>query len=276
MKKINFLSLFLLIWLPSQVIAEKLRLTIHPYLTAQELMTKFMPLVDYLTVETGLDIELMISADYEQHVEQLGKNQIDVAYVGPFLYVKLIRDYGEKPLLARLEINGRPTFRGAIVTGQSREKIGQLSHLIGKRFAFGSKESTMGYLVPYYLLKQEGIDLEQLAYYEFLGSHDNVAMSVLMGEFDAGAVMEDIFYKYQEKGLNLLALTPEISEHLFATRSDLPQEQIEKLRQALLSILQHPDSKTVLAAIKSNLTNFVPVTDSDYDSLRIIMNHMEQ
>jgi phosphonate transport system substrate-binding protein len=254
---------------------ETLNLYIVPYLTAQQLLEKFTPLAQYLTEKTDINIRLMISPTYEQHDQELGEDRIDIAYIGSIPYVKLVDKYGEKPLLARLETAGTPTFRGAIVVHKD-SPIQQIEEVVNKRFAFGSQGSTMSHLMQYYVLRESGITLEQLAWHEFLGSHDNVALGVLMGEFDAGAVIEDIVYKYQGKGLRALAWTPEISEHLLLTRSDLPTAHIEALSNALLTITEHPQAPSILTAIRANLTNFVPVLDSDYDGLREIVRKLEQ
>ncbi|OUD16050.1 phosphate/phosphite/phosphonate ABC transporter substrate-binding protein [Thioflexithrix psekupsensis] len=234
---------FHLLFSPVQA-KETLNLYIFPYLTAQQLLEKFTPLTDYLTEKTGIEIHPIISQSYEQHVQELGEDKIDIAYIGSIPYVKLIEKYGEKPLLVRLETAGTPTFRGAIVVHKD-SPIQQIKEVINKRFAFGAQGSTMSHLMQDYLLRESGVTLEQLAWHEFLGSHDNVALGVLMGEFDAGAVIEDIVYKYQERGLRVLAWTPEISEHLLLTRRDLPTAQIEALRNALLTITEHPQAPTI-------------------------------
>lgn len=250
---------------------ETLTLQVHPYLPASELMNRFSPLTDYLYRKTSRKIICNISKDYQEHIDMIGKDRVDVAYLGPASYVKVTEHYGSKPILARLEINGTPLFRGVVVTRKS-SGISKLGDLEGKRFAFGDKNSTMSYLVPLFMLHEAGINRDNLAGYSFLDSHSNVALGVLVGDFDAGAVKEEVFYKYKDRGLKDLEWTPAISEHLFVTRSSLPVETVEALRNALLHLRFESDAQSIMFAIKENMTALVPAKDDDYDNLKKIMN----
>jgi phosphonate transport system substrate-binding protein len=146
----------------------------------------------------------------------------------------------------------------------------------GKSFAFGDPDSTMSHLVPRYMLLEAGIDVEDLSHYDFLASHHNVALGVLVGEFLAGAVKEEVFYEYEERGLKALAWTPELSEHLFVASRKLPAETVEDLREALLGLADEPGGDEVMNSIKLGVTAFVPAADIDYDNLREILRVIKE
>ncbi len=195
--------------------------------------------------------------------------------MGPASYVKMVAKYNRKPLLARLEIEGKPFFQGVIITARN-SSIQTLSDLAGKNFAFGDPNSTMSHLVPRYMLIKAGVNIEKLANHTFLSNHNNVALGVLMGDFDAGAVKEEVFYFYQGRGLKLLQKTPPVSEHLFVAKSNLSAEMIEKLRDALYDLKNTPDGHLIMESIKSNMTGMIPVSDQDYDNLREILHTLEK
>jgi phosphonate transport system substrate-binding protein len=96
--------------------AEPLKLGVHPYLPATELVERFTPLAEYLEEKTGRPVEVVISKDYAYHIGLIGKDELDIAYMGPASYVKLVEKYGQKPMLARLEVGGLPMFQGVIVS----------------------------------------------------------------------------------------------------------------------------------------------------------------
>jgi phosphonate transport system substrate-binding protein len=191
--------------------------------------------------------------------------------MGPASYVKTFHTYGEKTLLARLEVNGKPFYRGMIVIRQD-SPIKSLDGLKGKTFAFGDPNSTMSHLVPTYMLLEESISVNSLKSSAFLGSHNNVALGVLGGYYDAGGVKEGVYFKYKDRGLKLLAQSPPVSEHLFVARKDLPQETIETLRQAMFQL----KDKTVLESIKGSVTGLVPVKIEDYDYLFSVMKELNK
>ena len=255
---------------------QALTLGVHPYRPALELERRFQPLADYLAGRMARPVNIRISTDYESHVEAIGGDRLDIAYLGPASYVQMVRRHGRKPLLARQAIKGKPQFRGAIVVRKDSavKKLGQLA---GRRFAFGSPLSTMSHLAPRYtLLTRGGVDVSALAQYRFVGSHDNVALAVLSGDFDAGGVKEAVADKYASEGLMVLGYTDSISEHLFVASSQLPGPLAENLRKHLLSLHRHPDGPGILAAIKPGITALVPVEDADYSSLCRIMTELSR
>ena len=250
-------------------------LQVHPYLPAAEILARFSPLAEYLGRRVGRPVVVRISIDYQQHIELIGEDKVDFAFMGPASYVNLVNRYGEKPLLLRLELDGKPTFKGAIIVARD-SGFRSLSALKGKSFAFGDPDSTMSHLVPRYMLSEAGVDLKDLARHAFLRNHHNVALGVLVGKFDAGAVKSEIFFKYEKRGLRVLAWTPALSEHLFVTSSRLPKQTVTALREALAALADSKEGRDILKGINVKATGLVPVADSDYDNLRTILGKLEK
>jgi phosphonate transport system substrate-binding protein len=242
---------------------------VHPYLLPAEIAARFAPLAGYLDRQLGQRVQVRVGRDYDQHIETIGRDSIDVAYVGPASYVKMVARHGAKPLLARIEINGKPAVT-AYIAARTDSPLRKLADLRGKRFAFGDINSTMGTIVAQHVLRRAGVGLESLGGYQYLGSHRNVALAVLSGDYDAGPVRKEIYDELQPRGLRVLQKLPEVSEHLFVTRSDLPAAQVTRLRLALLGLKDAPGGAAILQAIDREMTAMVPVRDADYDSLREI------
>lgn len=255
--------------------SDRLILAVHPYLPATEIVERFTPLVKYLSKELGEQIEIEVSRDYLDQIMKIGNNKVDIAYMGPASYVKMVDRYGRKPLLARQEINGNRTFQGVIIVRKD-SPLHTLKDLAGKRFAFGDPESTMSHLVPRYMLWEEGVTIDKLGGYAFLKNHHNVALGVLTGDFDAGAVKEEVFDEYEKRGLRELARTPELSEHLFVASNRLSPEKVQKLRDALQSLSDKEEGRNIMTSIKKTITGMVPVKDGDYDNLRDILHVLEK
>jgi phosphonate transport system substrate-binding protein len=151
-----------------------------------------------------------------------------------------------------------------------------LSDLKGKRIAYGDPSSTMSYIVPHYMLHKAGIYTDSISKYQFLYSHNNVALGVLSGDFDAGAVKPAVFKKFEADGLHTIIKTPKISEHLFVVRSGLPETQIKKLQNAMLNMKNSDQGMTALKAIKKNITGLVKASDNDYENLREIITEVQK
>lgn len=251
---------------------EPLVIGVHPYLPATSLLPKFEPLAEYAGRSLGRPVRVEISRDYEEHIRRVGTGEVDIAYMGPASYVQLVERYGEPALLARLEIRGNPYFRGVIFV-RDDSPVRTLEELGGKRFAFGSVTSTMGTLVPRHVLQEAGVPVGE---HSFLSNHDNIALGVLVGDFDAGAVKEETFSKYQPRGLRSLAVTPSISEHLFVASAGLPADTAAELRSILLRMGEDEEGLQALRSIKGTVSGLVSTTDGDYDNLRRILRELDQ
>ena len=92
----------------------------------------------------------------------------------------MVELYGRKPLLARLERNGKAVLVGHIVVPE-HSPLRNVGELRGKAFAFGDPESTMSSVVPQAVLAAAGISLSDLSRYANYRGHSNVALAVLRG-----------------------------------------------------------------------------------------------
>ncbi len=247
---------------------------VHPYLTAKELLERFTLLVNYLSAELDKPVVLRVAKTYASHIELVGNNQVDIAYMGPAPYVKLVKNYGHKPLIAKIQVKGQSTFQGAIIVAKN-SPIKTLADLRGKGFAFGSPNSTMSHFVPRFVLWKAGVTVPQLSHYQFIKNHDNVVLGVLLGEFEAGAVKKDVFNRYAKKGIKVLTWTPPITVHVFVATQRFPSQKLDKLRTLFLELNNHRKGKTILTSIKKSITGVTTVKDEDYDELRNILQTVE-
>lgn len=272
---LTLLSAFWIVPTGAQSVSTPLVLAVHPYLPATEIVMRFTPLANYLAHELGQPVTVRVGRNYAEHIDAIGRNNIDIAYMGPASYVKMAMQYGKKPLLARQEVDGQAYLRGAIIVRQD-SPLRSLGAMKGKRFAFGDPDSTMSHVVPQRMLEQAGVPEKALANLQFLGSHKNVALAVLAGDFDAGAVKQEVFEEMAPKGLRALAFSPLVADHVFVASSKLSAAQVAKLRAALLRLKAATDQKSILQAIHPKMTALVPALDSDYDSLRALMSGTER
>ena len=246
-------------------------LGIHPYKSVSKLQNHFNPIVKLLSEKTNKNIQLSIAKDYQTHIDLIGKDKIDFAYMGPAPYVALVNKYGQKRILARLVINGKPTFKGEIIA-RSDSAIKKLVDFKNRNFAFGDQKSTMSHLVPRYMLIKQGVTQNTLKKMSFLGSHDNVAIAVLSGAYDGGAVKEAVYQKYKDKGLKSVSSTPLLSEHLFVASNKVPDEVFEMVKKIMLDLKNHAQGKDAMKSIKKTMTAMGEAEDKDYDNLRVIMD----
>jgi len=134
-------------------------------------------------------------ADYDALVEAFATREIDLAWNGPVSYVQIkqrLHDPCRVVAMRDVDVN----FHTQLFTRRD-SSITTLADLKGKRVALGSRGSAQAGLLPYYFLKQHGLDPQQdVAACTFAEDREPSPLSdemavvelVRTGEYDAGAV----------------------------------------------------------------------------------------
>jgi phosphonate transport system substrate-binding protein len=173
-----------------------------PWQVTANQQQELQPLADYLAKTVGRPVKFQVAKDYDTAVNLLIEGKVDLAQLGALTYIKAKqRDPQIQAIVAPIEkTTGRPWYTSVIVV-KSDSGINTLKDLKGKRFAFVSKSSTSGYLVPLAELKDMGIDPEQdLAEVEYAGSHDKVKEELISGNVDAIADDKRSYIAQQKAG----------------------------------------------------------------------------
>ncbi len=278
MRKIYFgiliaISIFLLVKNGS---TKELILGVHPYLSFYELEQRFTPLVNFLSNELGEKVTLKIGSSFNEHIKTIGKNKIDIAYISPAAYVMVCERYGIKPIICTLVNNYEPYFTGKIISKESL-KIKDICEIENYKIAFVSPKSTMGYILPMYMFLKNNCNIKKIISNQtFLKSHENVAIGVLSGDYDVGAVKDEIFYKYKSEGLKALFTTIKVPDHLFIVRSNMDKKMIVKIRNSFYKLNLSKKGKVILKNIKPTLTGIIYSDYSNYRFLSNILNDLEK
>lgn len=243
---------------------------VDPYRPAPELRQRFGPLTQYFAEALGRDVELRVARGSEEHLRAVGSDGVDLAYLGPVSYVRVVDRFGALPILARIETDGKPVLDGVIAV-RADSSVQRLADLKGKRFAFGDAGSALGSITPRYLLLKSGVGLDALGRYANVASNYDVVMGVLDGEYDAGALRHEVYDAMAARGLRAIAELPAVSEGVFVARRDLPPAQVRRLRRSLLQLRAVPGGMRILQAIGDETTGMARASDADFAGLRAML-----
>ena len=197
----------------------------------------------------GIDLDWVLYSDYDAMVDAFVKGDIDLAWNGPLGYVKIKR-LMDRPcqVIAMRDVD--IDFVTQFITSSDSEIL-TVEDLIGRRFAFGRRSSEQAGLVPYYVLKQAGLDpnkdLAAASFYEERQSGNtpderDVVERVASGEFDAGAVSRRTLEVMAEDGdlsehsVRVFWSSPAYSHCCFTARGDMELELAAQIEAAFLSI----------------------------------------
>lgn len=247
----------------------------HPIVMYQ----KYQPLMDYLTENTPYKFELKLSQDYKDIIRFLKNNEVQVALLGGVTYLEAKRQFNIKPILKPLGRDGKPYYRSVFIARADNTGINSLADLKGKSVAFASERSTSGYLVPLYALYTKGrIALNDLSKHINLKYHDSVAREVLRGNFDAGAVIDSVAYRFKDRGLKIIAISDPIPGLPIVVCANASPGLIDAIKNAMLSLdYNNPEDRKLMEQWDEELRyGFVEAKDEDYDSVQKIRTYLNK
>lgn len=248
-----------------------IKMGIIPLESPTEMFRRFSPLSEYLSKRIGKPVELRVQADYETTIKEIGDGVTKLCFMTPSTYIKARREYGVEVLVMALR-DGKPYHHVVIIARQDNDKINKIEDIKGKTFAFGDILSTASYIVPMAMLKDAGIELNDLDFYDFRGHHDDVVRAVLEGEFDAGGVMESVAERFRDEGLKFIKVSGEVPEFNICVNKDIPHEDKKIIRGALISLdNKKPEDRAILQSISPHYTGFIEARHEDYEYIERLM-----
>lgn len=262
----------LLVLVPAGLWADEDELVfgLPPYANPAATYQDFSPLVERLALELKRPVRLSVAPNYTTHMARLARGELDLAFLGPSPYIKMRRNRQPVELLAKAVFADQAVNRVVIVTAEA-SGLTDLSQLKGRTFAFGDYHSFGSHFMPRHLLRLHGVTLAGLANYDYLGSHDNVALAVLHRDFSAGGLRHDIFLRYRHRPLRILHGPVAIPPPVLVVRPDLAR----RVKAELLAILTGLEQPELFRAINPAMVGLGAVGEEEFVEAAEIINFFE-
>lgn len=230
----RYLTLWLTLFLLQNVQARPIVFAPLPLSNTQKSFEDFNAMVSHLEKALGETIAFRYEKKYDDVIALFQANEIDIAYLGPFPFITLKEQFPfAKALITFHEKDGKNGNRCVLV---KFAKDSLALHVKSLKVALTQPLSTCGYIKTKLLLEKKfHLNLDETQY-RYLGQHDEVALSIIRGEFNLGGMKESIARNYISLGLEIL----ETSEHLpgftlVVNTNTLTPEQIDTIKKRLLT-----------------------------------------
>lgn len=223
---------------------------------------RFLPVKRYLEKETGRKIRLRLGQTYEMARKEMADGQGDLIFLDPSAYCKMKHRLDLKPL-AKMVRNGRDEFRSALVV-PADSRFRKIADIADARLALGRPGSSSSYLIPRSMLREVGFGLDSFSRVGSLENEDQIALSVLVGDFEVGALSEEVARKYENYGLRTLKLSEHIPQFLVCASENLDEDIAGLIQKLLLNYVPH----------KYDRLSFTRVEDREYNIVRIMLKNM--
>lgn len=244
-----------------------LRFAVGPFLPSPtDTRAAYEPFFKAIADKVGADYELEIASDYAGLGVSLASGKTDLAWMGPFGYV-LAADKGGAEAIATVEYDGKPVYH-SIVVGPPDSPVKDFpKDAKGLRMSFAEAASTSGWLIPTYLLEQQGIDPKTYFDYSEGAAHPAQETAVATGQVDLATDFDRNRTAMIEAGTikegdtKVVWTSPELPNDAIAVRKGLDPQLVEDLEAAVLAI-EHDGAENGL--LPKHYTGFVEATPDTY------------
>ncbi len=159
------------------------------------------PYVDHLKSCSGKPVRFLPVYSSAATVEALRSGRIQLSLLSAGDTPFAVNIGGAVPFAIHGTANGEIASYHLIVVVKRDSKFKSLVDLKGRRVAHVSPSSNSGNLAPRALFPREGLVPDKDYKVLYSGKHDNSVSGVISGDYDAGAVADDVLIRMHQRGV---------------------------------------------------------------------------
>lgn len=264
-------------------------LAFAPSMTSQQIIESGGPLADALMEKTGYVIETSIPTSYAALIEAMGSGNAHIALFPTFSYL-IAHDKGYADVGLVVERYGATSYGAQIVAARSSgftsyfdsetnlntaDAATALAQFADKKPCWTDPLSTSGYIIPFGILKNLGIQTKAGA---FVQGHPTVITALNAGGIcDFGATFIDVrtnptlqesIPDVMEKVDVIWRTDPVIPNDNISFASSMDPDMVRKLKDAFLDLVSTDEGKAIVKAIYE-FESVQEVDDTFYDDFRV-------
>ncbi|MGB3368406.1 MAG: putative selenate ABC transporter substrate-binding protein [Acidaminobacteraceae bacterium] len=243
-----------------------------PDQNVSELSRRFDAFSEYLSNETGLDVEYVQSQDYASLVTAFNRGEIQLAWFGGLTGVQARSEVAGAEAIAQRPRDEK--FTSVFIADKSLN-IRSLEDIKGKSLTFGSESSTSGHLMPRFFMMEAGLNPEEIlnASPNYSGSHDKTIKLVESGAFEVGALNAAVWESAVENAtvdlelVDAFYITPEYYDYNWTindVKSVYGDNTKENVKNALLSM--GDEQAEILELFHTE--KFIESNNANYDAIK--------
>lgn len=242
--------------------ANSLSFGIVPQQSAKKLARLWTPIFAYLSAKTGEDIRFSTANDIPTFEKRVAAGEYDIAYMNPYHYTVFHQVPGYEAVARQKD----KRIKGIVVVRKD-SVLNELTELDEEKLAFPSPAAFAASVVPRAQMDLKGMQITP----QYVSSHDSVYLGVARGFFaGGGGVMRTFNNTTPEvrEQLRVLWTTPPYTPHAIAVHPRVAPDVVEKLKQALLTMNDDPEGRSLLKTI--NFKGIELAENADWDDVRAL------
>ena len=256
-----------------------LRFAVATMWSVESTYIMYQRLVHRIGNDVGLNDSFILRSSYNALRKAIEKEEIDVAFVctGPYVYAL---PSGRIKLLVQPEFIEGHQYHSILMTSPE-SNISSMENLQGTVIGFSDPESFTGYMVPYVMLSERGIN--PATFFKkiiFTGSHDRSIYALDRGIVNAAAVHSIVWESAKRedptlsKRLKVIWESETYGPPPVIIRKSLDENLVNALRNAFLNLNKDAEGREIISTI--GIERFVPASDDAYQTAKKLFNRYKQ
>ncbi len=233
----------------------------------------------WLAIKADYPLATHFTDSYQNLSNTLRDNPSSLAWT---CGVPFVEDHAadQQQLIAVPLFKGAPTYRSFVMTLAGRSEK-SLADFKGQVFAYSDLRSNSGFVAPSYILKQQGIDIQQhFRHLMHTGLHEYSIEALLAGQADVANIDEYVvveYFKANPEARDKFAILEKIGPFPFTpivAGKNVTQAAIQRMQQVLTTM--HEDKKGALMLKHFGLDGFVVKPVSFYQPIAEMLEALQQ
>lgn len=252
----------------NEINREQIVIGVLPEESPRLIYEKLYPLKNFISHTLQKSVSIEIAKDFKALENKVKENKIHLLIVDPATYCELKWDMKNKVFPLIKPEGGIAETRSVFVTKEDK-KIEKIFDSLGKKLALGEEKSSFSYLIPLSMLRDVDISIKDFKSVDMLQKEQRIALSILIGDHDIGAMSEITANKYIKDGLKIIRYSEPTPRYLIAYLNTLKYENIEKIKDAIV----YKADKEILKSM--GVDKFAPAEDRDFDYIRVLIRNLK-
>src|SRR6201994_3630800 len=245
---------------------------------------RYTPLVNYLSKELGIKVNLRVANDYAAVIEGQRAGNIQIGYYGPAWFARA-RVTGVKTDAFVIDVNsdGSKGYYSVFYV-LAKSPYHKIEDMKGKNLGLVDPNSTSGNNMPRFKMNQMGIDPDRFfSQVVFTGSHENAVLALAQGTVDVCAnwwnaeddsnltrmlsknmVKSSDGTPLKKEDFRVIVKSDLIINSPYAYLDELPDGMKAAIKQAYLDAPQK-DAEAFKKLSDGKNKPWQPITNADYD-----------
>ncbi len=212
-------------------------------------------------------VNIEIAKDFNDLENKIKEDKIHLLFIDPATYCELKWKMKNKIFPLIKPEGGIAETRSVFVTKEGRN-IEKIFDSLGKKLALGEEKSSFSYLIPLSMLRDVDISIKDFKSVDMLQKEQRIALSILIGDHDIGAMSEITANKYIKDGLKIIRYSEPTPLFLIAYVNIMRNEEIEKIKDNIIN--KSDDTLRKSMGVKS----FTKAEDRDFDYIRVLIRNL--